>query len=145
MFRSYSSQVVLLAEIFVYGISYAKLFPFFLSLFFPSPFSSQRFALIVVEAYSTPAIPVKGYNFQAGEKKSECSPRFNRANDINHAGRAFFEGEVWRFQRTFDPFFFAGTTNIPSITIFLEGRAGDRESNVGWSRVDSGLAASGSP
>lgn len=89
-----------------------------------------------------PRHPRKGYNFQTGEKESECSPRFNRANDINHAGRAFFEGEVWR---TFDPFFFAGTTNIPSITIFLEGRAGYRESSVGWSRVDSGLAASGSP
>lgn len=123
MFRSYSSRVLLLlAEIFVYGISCAKLFPFppssFLFFSFLSPFSLQRFALIVVEAYSSPASPVKG-TISRRRKEKRILPRRAR---VSIAGAPCLKERFGGFQRTFDPFFFAGTTNIPSITIFLEGR-----------------------
>lgn len=82
-------------------------------LFFFYPFPSQRFALIVVEAYS-PSLTSKGWNSKAAGKGKRISPpRFNR--DTNDAARSFFEkrafGRRVRFQRTFDPLFFAGTTN----------------------------------
>lgn len=65
-----------------------------------------------------PRLPRKGYNFKAAKRKANSPP--SRARSI--AGAPCLKERFGGFQRTFDPFFFAGTTNIPSITIFLEGR-----------------------
>lgn len=142
MFRSYSSRVVLLAEILVYGISCVT--PFSLSSFLF--FSLCNVSFNRPRSLFNPRLPRKGYNFK--RKGKRILPRVSiapttRTTDAPSLKERF--GRGGRFQRTFDPFFFAGTTNISSITIFLEGRAGDRESSVGCFRVDSGLSPPPAP
>lgn len=118
-----------------------SLFP----LLFPFLFSLQRFALIVLEACSTPASPAKG-TISSRRKGKRILPRVSiapttRTTDAPSLKERF--GRRGRFPFFVWSLFLRGDDKYPEY-YNISGGAG-RESSVGCSRVDSGLSPPPAP